>query len=310
MTGVPESTTRRLQISAPAGLRGYLASMGLDSSSAEQTDGETVAEGLSATTDHRWAAEQTDVGLVRPVGRGDSVGRYVVLRELGAGGMGVVFLAYDPELDRRVALKLLRPHPGADASRSEGRSRLLREAQALAKLSHPNVVGVHDVGEHDDRVWIAMEFVEGETLKDWLADQRRDWREVLEVMGQAAQGLIAAHAAHLLHRDFKPDKSRTRPRSLKCRRPDSCKPYSASLLQLPTTILARLRDSWPTTSRPSVSTRSPPRVRPGHWVRLPAPPPSKHLKSFRSCVQAAGFSKISPRNVDLGGVCGSVLGVP
>jgi eukaryotic-like serine/threonine-protein kinase len=131
---------------------------------------------------------------------GALVGRYVVLSKLGAGGMGVVYAAYDPELDRKVALKLLLP-----GSRGEkGRSRLLREAQALGKLAHPHVVGIYDVGTVGEQVWLAMEFVRGETLGEWLQAPRR-WREVLEVMVSAGEGLVAAHAAELLHRDFKPD---------------------------------------------------------------------------------------------------------
>jgi tetratricopeptide (TPR) repeat protein/predicted Ser/Thr protein kinase len=136
----------------------------------------------------------------RAVGPGSVVGRHVVLQTLGAGGMGVVHAAYDPELDRKVALKLLLPGTGGDT----GRLRLLREAQALARLSHPNVVGIHDVGTVGEQVWLAMEFVQGRTLRQWLATPRR-WPEVLEVLRKAGEGLAAAHAADLLHRDFKPD---------------------------------------------------------------------------------------------------------
>jgi tetratricopeptide (TPR) repeat protein/predicted Ser/Thr protein kinase len=131
---------------------------------------------------------------------GSVVGRHVVLHELGAGGMGVVYAAYDPELDRKVALKLLLPGAGGDT----GRLRLLREAQALGRLSHPNVVGIHDVGTVGEQVWLAMEFVQGQTLRQWLATPRR-WPEVLEVLPKAGEGLAAAHAAGLLHRDFKPE---------------------------------------------------------------------------------------------------------
>lgn len=115
--------------------------------------------------------------------------------------MGVVYLAYDPQLDRKVAIKFLRP--GSEGDR--GQIRLLREAQALAKLNHPNVVAVHDVSTLEERVWLAMEFVEGQTLRDWATSASRSWIEVLEVMIEAGRGLAAAHTAGLLHRDFKPD---------------------------------------------------------------------------------------------------------
>ncbi|WP_266219271.1 serine/threonine-protein kinase [Paraliomyxa miuraensis] len=131
---------------------------------------------------------------------GELIGRYVVLSKLGAGGMGVVYAAYDPELDRKVALKLLLPGVGGE----KGKSRLLREAQALGKLAHPNVVGIYDVGTLGEQVWLAMEFVRGQTLGAWL-EMPRSWREVVEVLVGAGEGLCAAHAAGLLHRDFKPD---------------------------------------------------------------------------------------------------------
>lgn len=136
-----------------------------------------------------------------PLTRGTTLGRYVILELLGMGGMGEVFAAYDPHLDRKVALKLLR---GGALSAEEGRARLLREAQAMAKLQHPNVITVHDVGVLDDRVFIAMEFVEGETLSDWLRGDRA-WPDVVNVFRQAGDGLAAAHRAGLVHRDFKPD---------------------------------------------------------------------------------------------------------
>ncbi len=133
--------------------------------------------------------------------RGVSIGRYVVLGPVGAGGMGVVHAAYDPELDRKVAIKLLR----ADSLGSNGAARMLREAQAMARLAHPGVVTVHDVGTHRGQVWIAMEFVEGQTLRVWLDQRKHDWRDVLDVLLQAGAGLAAAHAAGLVHRDFKPE---------------------------------------------------------------------------------------------------------
>ena len=133
--------------------------------------------------------------------RGATLGRYVVLEKLGAGGMGDVFGAYDPHLDRKVAVKLLRV---GSLSAEEGKARLLREAQAMARLQHPNVIAVHDVGTLENRVFIAMEFVDGETVSEWIRGDRT-WRDVVELFLQAGSGLAAAHRAGLVHRDFKPD---------------------------------------------------------------------------------------------------------
>src|SRR5688572_6479502 len=131
---------------------------------------------------------------------GARIGRYVVLERIGAGQMGVVHAAYDPELDRKVAIKVLRDWQQGERARS----RLLREAQALARLSHPNVITIYDVGTHDDRVFVAMELVTGKTLRQWMQSPR-PWREVVAVFIGAGRGLAAAHAAQLVHRDFKPD---------------------------------------------------------------------------------------------------------
>src|SRR5437667_8436583 len=141
----------------------------------------------------------------KPLGRGAFIGRYVVLGLVGRGGMGEVYAAYDPELDRKVAVKLLRVKPGNGVSLNEGRQRTLREAQAIARLSHANVVVVYDVGTFRDQVFIAMEFVEGNTVTYWLAAQPRSWQEVLRVFRAAGRGLVAAHEKGLVHRDFKPE---------------------------------------------------------------------------------------------------------
>ena len=137
-----------------------------------------------------------------PLERGACVARYLIVDELGAGGMGVVYKAFDPELGRPVALKLLTTKSDTNDRR---RGRLLREAQALARLSHPNVIAVHDVGTFDDDVFIATEFVEGVTLRSWLAKEVRSRRQILDVFLAAGEGLSAAHRAGLVHRDFKPD---------------------------------------------------------------------------------------------------------
>jgi len=136
---------------------------------------------------------------------GSPLGRYVVRERLGAGGMGVVYEAYDPELNRKIAIKLVRPGASGSISASEGRARLMREAQAMAQLSHPNVIAVHDVGTFGDQVFIAMEYVEGRTLTHWLAEQKRPWRAIVNMFVHTGRGLAAAHAAGILHRDFKPD---------------------------------------------------------------------------------------------------------
>ncbi|HEY0137055.1 MAG TPA: serine/threonine-protein kinase, partial [Nannocystis sp.] len=131
------------------------------------------------------------------------LGRFVVLERLGEGGMGVVFSGYDPTLDRKVAIKVLRSQPGELGDRQ--RLRTMREAQALARLSHANVIAVFEVGELDGAVFIVMEFIRGVTLKDWLASTPRAPAEVLAVLVAAGRGLVAAHQAGLIHRDFKPD---------------------------------------------------------------------------------------------------------
>ncbi len=144
-----------------------------------------------------------DTGDVAPdIARGTLVGRFVVLEEAGKGGVGVVYAAYDAELDRRIALKLLRAAPGP---RERHQLALLHEARSMAKLGHPNVVAVHDVGLDNGRVWVAMEFVEGQTLRRWVRDTPRSQREIVDVFVAAGRGLAAAHAAGLAHRDFKPE---------------------------------------------------------------------------------------------------------
>ena len=179
------------------------------------TDSRDTAAGLSAT----FAADATAnalhaTQLASPATtrtadpRADSsplrqIARFAVLRELGRGAMGVVYAGYDEELDRRVAIKLV--DIGDHTSTSLGQqNQLLREAQALARLTHPNVVAVFEAGVHDGRVYLAMEYVHGVDLQQWLAAGRRGWREVAATFLQAGAGLLAAHKVGLIHRDFKP----------------------------------------------------------------------------------------------------------
>ncbi|MCB9749175.1 MAG: serine/threonine protein kinase [Myxococcales bacterium] len=170
-----------------------------------RTERATDAVGL----DHELAIVKRQIAreLFPDQGSGDApearevIGRFVIERRVGAGAMGVVYQARDTTLARRVALKLVRPayHLGATEQ-----LRLLREAQALASLSHPNVVVVHEAGLYEQQVYLAMEFVEGETLRHWQA-RARGWRPILDMYIEAGRGLAAAHDAGLVHRDFKPD---------------------------------------------------------------------------------------------------------
>jgi tetratricopeptide (TPR) repeat protein/predicted Ser/Thr protein kinase len=153
---------------------------------AEPTLSGTHAGGDAATRDR-------DQDLTR-------LGRYVLLHRLGEGGMGVVYVAYDEKLDRKVAIKLLRSRGSEHAQ-----LRLTREAQALARLSHPNVVQIYEIGETVEQAYLVMEFVDGVTLGAWLRERPRSRAEILAVFKAAGQGLAAAHAADLVHRDFKPD---------------------------------------------------------------------------------------------------------
>ncbi|MBC8071802.1 MAG: serine/threonine protein kinase, partial [Deltaproteobacteria bacterium] len=146
--------------------------------------------------------DEPESSFAKPLEPGEFIGRYRVRERIGEGGMGVVYAAEDPELGRVVAIKLLRPVHGDEAELQQ--RRMLREAQALARVSHRNLVMVFDVGSRQGRVWIAMEYVAGDTLEMWLGRERRTWAEIVDVFVEAGRGLAAVHAAGLVHRDFKP----------------------------------------------------------------------------------------------------------
>jgi tetratricopeptide (TPR) repeat protein/predicted Ser/Thr protein kinase len=131
------------------------------------------------------------------------IGRFTVIRELGRGGTGIVYIAYDEQLDRKIAVKLLNNERPDDDSGSAN-ARLLREAQSMARVSHPNIAAVHEVGMFHGQIYVAMEFVHGQTLGAWHRKGPASWQQVLAVYRQAAAGLAAAHEAGLVHRDFKP----------------------------------------------------------------------------------------------------------
>jgi len=146
-----------------------------------------LGRGLSAiSTDH----------LPRP---GDRIARYTLRRAIGVGGMGVVYEAHDPLLDRRVAVKVLRPDVACEPRA------LLAEAQAMARLSHRNICAIHDVGTHEGRVYLCMEYIAGTTLREWLAEAPHSARAIAATFAEAGRGLAYIHAAGLVHLDFKPD---------------------------------------------------------------------------------------------------------
>ena len=147
------------------------------------------------------AADESPKPTFGSLARGETLGRYVILDRVGAGGMAVVYEAFDPQLDRRIALKVVAPSQAS----LEARERLQREAQAIARLNHPNVVTIHDVGTVEEQLFIAMELVDGGTLHEWLDEHERSWEEALPLLRRAGAGLMAAHAAGIVHRDFKPD---------------------------------------------------------------------------------------------------------
>ena len=128
-------------------------------------------------------------------------GNFRIVRKLGEGGMGVVYSAYDQELDRKVALKIIHPERQQEP---ELRTRILREAQARARVSDPNVIHDYQVGEVDGQLFIAMEFVNGTVLSKWQSDPKHSWQDVLRMYIAAGQGLQAAHEAGLVHRGLPP----------------------------------------------------------------------------------------------------------
>jgi tetratricopeptide (TPR) repeat protein len=131
---------------------------------------------------------------------GQRLGRFVIERTIGAGGMGTVFAARDPDLDRPVAIKVLHAGTG-DRARQQ---RLLQEARAIARIRHPNVVIVHEIGEHEQRLFVVMERIEGPSMREWLAIGR-GVDETIAILAGAARGLAHAHSHGITHRDFKPE---------------------------------------------------------------------------------------------------------
>ncbi|HYO76829.1 MAG TPA: serine/threonine-protein kinase, partial [Thermoanaerobaculia bacterium] len=133
---------------------------------------------------------------------GSKVGPYEVLSLLGEGGMGQVYRGRDPRLGRDIAIKVLSSETSQDA---DATARLEREARAIAALSHPNILAVHDVGREDATFYLVTELLEGKTLRDQIRDTPLSWRRAVEIGAEVAEGLAAAHAKSIVHRDLKPE---------------------------------------------------------------------------------------------------------
>src|SRR5216117_2886067 len=136
------------------------------------------------------------------LGSGAKLGRYEIRSKLGEGGMGEVYLARDTELDREVALKIL---PADVASRQDRMRRFVQEAKSAAALNHPNIAHIYEIGEHDGVNFIAMEFVDGVTLREKIYREQTDLSRLLRHLQHVAEGVAKAHAAGIIHRDLKPD---------------------------------------------------------------------------------------------------------
>lgn len=224
---------KRAQADAPLGMTKRVMERAPDETTADTLLGRSGESSAPAVQPE--SAQQTDRIEELHSDTLPRVGRYVLLRKLGEGGMGVVYAAYDQELDRKVALKIIHPQKQQD---QELRTRIFREAQALARVSAPNVVHVYQVGEVDGQLFIAMEFVNGTTLSKWQSDPAHSWQDVLRMYIAAGQGLQAAHEAGLVHRDparpFMPSRNdyRTAPGKgcEKSRRPSAIGAHSACSL--------------------------------------------------------------------------------
>ncbi len=175
-----------------------------------ELDSSAHAGDLFAAADEAGVAEEREASrvlssvsakLFRDAAEPARIGRFTLIERIGAGGAGIVWAAYDPRLDRRVALKLLKRRTGSSLTSTE---RLVREAQVAGRLSHPNIVSVFDVGEYEGSAYLTMEYIDGPDLATWLQQSQRSAAQVLDVFGQAGRGLAEAHRNGVIHRDFKP----------------------------------------------------------------------------------------------------------
>jgi eukaryotic-like serine/threonine-protein kinase len=171
--------------------------------------GELLQQSVFLSADASQSLEETPAGSMgletSDVRVGERVGRYEIIRKVGAGGMGRVYEARDPDLDRKVAVKVLLALPPSGANGGDAEARLRREARAMAQLTHPNVAAVYDVGEYRGTTFMVTEYVRGGTLRSWWRREPRSWRHIVRMLVEAGSGLAAAHEVGVVHRDFKPD---------------------------------------------------------------------------------------------------------
>src|SRR5688572_6111853 len=165
---------------------------------AKQRTGSATLTGLTSSSPLESPANLTTMSL----DSGAKLGRYEILSKIGAGGMGEVYSAQDTKLDRKVALKIL---PADVASNRDRMDRFVREAKSAAALNHPNIAHIYEIGESDGTHYIAMEFIDGETLREKIHREKTPLSKLLKYLIQVAQGLSKAHAAGIVHRDLKPD---------------------------------------------------------------------------------------------------------
>ena len=220
---------------------------------------------------------------------GKFVGRYRVLGRVGVGDRGVVYAARDPQLDRKVALRLLRPHPGNEESTEQAVARVAEEAKLLAEISHPNLISILDIGTHHGIVFVALEFIEGRPLREWMdqGELPHPWPEVLLRFRGVGRGLAAAHRAGFVHRDFRPEKVLVDAEgSARIADLGLARPRANTIDAEASSATRRLRPEDDT----SVESLTSPLIRTGRWIGTPAYMAPEQYAGARIDAQADQFA--------------------